>query len=81
MTAEIDFDTQLSRLEQEWRREFEASIAARAAYQTLAARRTADVELLDAARERLDRAEAAKACILASIDRLQECLPSSYRDR
>jgi hypothetical protein len=71
MNAEVDFDMQLSRLEQEWRREFEASIAARAAYQTLAARRSADVESLDAARERLDRAEAAKSRILATIDQLQ----------
>jgi hypothetical protein len=78
MPAEIDFDAQLSRLAQEWRREFEASIAARAAYQRLAAG-CADVESLDAARERQDRTEAAKARILATIDRLQGRLQSSDR--
>jgi hypothetical protein len=73
MPAEVDFD--LSRLENEWRRVFEASIAARAAYQTLASRRCADVESLDAAREHLDRSEAAKARVLATIDRLRARLP------
>jgi hypothetical protein len=71
MSAEIDFDGQLSGLELEWRREFEASIAARAAYQSLAARRCRDLESLDEARERMDQAEAAKARILTKIERLQ----------
>lgn len=71
MSAQIDCHGQLSGLELEWHREFEASIAARAAYQSLAARRCKDVESLDAARERMDRAEAAKARVLAKIERLQ----------
>jgi hypothetical protein len=69
---EFDFDVDLSRLEFEWRQGYEASIAARAAYQALAANRNAKMELLDAARERLDRAEAAKSRIMAKIERLEE---------
>lgn len=69
---ENDFDVELSRLEFEWRQGYEASIAARAAYQALAANRKTRVELLDAARERLDRAEAAKSRIMAKIERLED---------
>lgn len=68
---DTDFDVQMNRLEFEWRQGYEASIAARAAYQALAADRNVKVELLDAARERLDRAEAAKSRIMAKIERLE----------
>lgn len=69
---DTDFDIEMNRLEFEWRQGYEASIAARAAYQALAADRTAKVELLDAARERLDRAEAVKSRIMAKIERLED---------
>lgn len=68
---DTDFDVEMNRLEFEWRQGYEASIAARAAYQTLAADRNAKVEHLDAARERLDRAEDAKSRIMAKIERLE----------
>lgn len=68
----IDFDMEMSVLEFEWRQAYEASIAVRAEYQALAADRKARVELLDAARERLDRAEAAKSRIMARIERLED---------
>jgi hypothetical protein len=68
---ETDFDVEINRLEFEWRQGYEASIAARAAYQALAAGRNVKVELLDAARERLDRAEAVKSRIMAKIERLE----------
>jgi hypothetical protein len=68
----FDLDTQMSNLEMEWRRGYEASIAARADYQALAADRKANAEALDAARERLDRAEALKARIMTKIERLEE---------
>jgi hypothetical protein len=71
MQSEVDFDVELSRLEFEWRQGYEASIAARAAYQALAANRHTKMELLDAARERLDRAEAAKSRIMAKIEKLE----------
>ena len=67
-----DFDVQMIRLEFEWRQGYEASIAARAEYHAFAADRNAKVELLDAARERLDRAEAAKSRIMVTIERLEE---------
>jgi hypothetical protein len=69
---ETDFDVEITRLEFEWRQGYDASIAARAAYQALAANRKASAELLDAARERLDRAEAAKSRIMAKIERLED---------
>ena len=67
----FDLDTQMSNLESEWRHGYEASIAARAEYQALAAGRKANAAALDAARERLDRAEALKARIMAKIERLE----------
>jgi hypothetical protein len=71
-TLDFDLDAQMSRLEVEWRQGCEASIAARAEYQTLAADRSANCDLLDAARERLDRTEALKARIMAMIERLED---------
>jgi hypothetical protein len=68
---ETDFDLEINRLEFEWRQGYEASIAARAAYQALATNRNVKLGLLDAARERLDRAEAAKSRIMAKIERLE----------
>ena len=56
-------------LDFEWRRRYEASIIARAEYHALSADRGANADLLDAARERLDRAEAAKAEIMAKLER------------
>jgi hypothetical protein len=76
LQPDTDFDIEMSRLEFEWRQGYEASIAARAAYQVLAANRSARVELLDAAREQLDRAEAAKSRIMAKIERLEDHLLS-----
>jgi hypothetical protein len=73
---DTDFDIEMHCLEYEWRQGYEASIAARAAYQALAASRNARAELLDAARERLDRAEAAKSRIMAKIERLEDHLLS-----
>ena len=70
----LDFGlgTYLNTLELDWRRAYEASIVARADYQTLAASPKANANLLDLARERLERAEALKAKIKARIERLEE---------
>jgi hypothetical protein len=73
---DTDYDMEMNRLEFEWRQGYEASIAARAAYQALAANRNARVELLDAALERLESAEAAKSRIMAKIERLEDHLLS-----
>jgi hypothetical protein len=73
---DTDFDIEMHRLESEWRQGYEASIAARAAYQALAANRNTKAELLDAARERLDRADAVKSRIMEKIERLEDRLLS-----
>ena len=73
-SLDFDLDTQMNNLEHEWRQGYEASIAARAQYQALAANCKAKAAALDAARERLDRAEALKARIMAKIERLEEKL-------
>jgi len=68
---DLDLDAQMSQLEGEWRQAYEASIVARADYQALAADPRAKADLLDLARERLDRAEASKARIMVKIERLE----------
>ena len=68
----LDLDTQMVDLEYEWRHAYEASMIARGDYQSLAASTAATAELLDMARERLDRAEALKARIMAKIERLED---------
>ncbi len=70
-SVEMDLDEQMTALEREWRDAFEDSIAARAEYQALAAGRQANADVLDSARERLDRAEALKSQIMVKIERLE----------
>lgn len=70
-SLDFDLDMQMNTLELEWRQGYEASISARADYQSLASGRVSDAELLDRARERLERAEALKARIMAKIERLE----------
>ncbi len=70
-SVDMDLDEQMTALEREWRDAFEDSIAARAEYQALAAGRQASADVLDSARERLDRAEALKAQIMVKIERLE----------
>ncbi len=71
-SLDLDLDMQLTHLEFEWRQGYEASMIARAKYQALAANPKARADLLDAARERLDRAEALKARIMARIELLED---------
>lgn len=73
-SLDTDLDAQMSSLEAEWRQGYEASILARSEYQALAADPKASCDALDAARERLDRAEAQKARIMAKIERLEDRL-------
>jgi len=74
---DLDLDTQMNNLESEWRQVYEDSIAARAEYQSLAAAKQASAELLDTARERLDRAEALKSRIMVKIERLESTMLGS----
>lgn len=73
-SIDLDLGTQMMKVEGEWRHAYEASIAARADYQRLAASRTSSVELLDEAREHLDRAEALKGRIMGKIELLEDAL-------
>jgi hypothetical protein len=52
-SLDFDLDTQMSRLELEWREAYESSIVARSDYQILAASTKASANLLDMAHERL----------------------------
>jgi hypothetical protein len=70
----LDLDGQINDLELEWRLVYDASVAARAEYQALAAKAFCRPELIDRAHERLVRAEARKARIMAKIERLEESL-------
>jgi hypothetical protein len=70
-SLDFDLDSQMSYLEREWREAYEASIVARSDYQTLAASPKASANLLDMARERLDRSEAVKARVWGEIERLE----------
>jgi hypothetical protein len=71
-SLDLDFDSKMNNLESEWRQVYEASIVARAEYQALAANPKSNAALLDAARERLDRAEALKGRIMGKIERLED---------
>ena len=73
-SLDLDLDAHMNNLELEWRRAYEASIGARAEYQCLAASPQANADLLDTARERLDRAEALKARIMAKIERVEDSI-------
>jgi hypothetical protein len=71
-SLDLDLDTHMNNLETEWRQAYESSIVARADYQSLAASSKASADMLDLARERLDRTEALKARIMAKIERLED---------
>jgi hypothetical protein len=73
-SLDFDLDLHMNNLEHEWRQAYESSIVARADYQSLAASRKANADLLDMARERLDRSEALKARIMAKIERLEDSI-------
>jgi predicted Zn-dependent protease len=73
-SLDFDLDGQINNLELEWRLAYDASIVARAEYQTLAAKPSASVESVDMARERLERTEAKKARIMAKIERLEDSM-------
>jgi hypothetical protein len=73
-SLDFDLDLHMNNLEQEWRQAYESSIVARADYQSLAASPKANADLLDMARERLDRSEALKARIMAKIERVEDSI-------
>lgn len=70
-SLDFDLDTQMHRLETQWRMACESSIVARTDYQILVAGTKAGAGLLEMARERMKRAEELKVRIMANIERLE----------
>jgi hypothetical protein len=70
----LELDVRMNTLETEWRQAYESSMSARADYQSLASGSKVNTDMLDRARERLERAEELKARILAKIQRLEAVL-------
>jgi hypothetical protein len=73
-SLDLDLDAQISSLEVEWRVAYDASIVARAEYQALAASRSTRVDVLDGARERLERTESKKSHILTKMEQLEDSM-------
>ena len=73
-SLDFDLDSQMSRLEMEWRQAYESSIAARAELEALATVPKARVSSVAQAQLRLERAEGSKARIMAKIERLEDSI-------
>jgi hypothetical protein len=71
-SLDFDLDAQINTLELEWRLVYDASMVARAEYQSLVANGSAGVAALDLAREKLERSESKKTRIMAKIERLED---------
>jgi len=71
---DFDLDTQMSSLEAEWRQAYETSIAACAELRLLGEAPAAKGAALKQASQRLERAEALKARVMAKIERLEDSL-------
>lgn len=71
-SLDFDLDSQMSHLEAEWRQAYETSIGARAELQALGAISTPNASAIAKAQTRLERAEGAKAHIMAKIERLED---------
>jgi hypothetical protein len=75
-SLDFDLDSKMSHLETEWRQAYEAGIAARAELQALATTLKPSASAIAKAQTRLERAEGAKAHIMAKIERLEDRLLS-----
>jgi hypothetical protein len=73
-TLDLDLDSQMSNLESEWRQAYESSISAREELQALARTQDAKSTSFTRACQRLDRAEAMKARVMAKIERLEDSI-------
>jgi hypothetical protein len=71
-SLDFDLDTQMSHLEAEWRQAYETGVGARAELQALAATPKPNASAIAKAQTRLERAEGAKAHIMAKIERLED---------
>jgi hypothetical protein len=70
-SLDFDLDSQMSHLETEWRQAYESSVAARVELHALAATQKPSTTAIAQAQTRLERAEGAKANIMAKIERLE----------
>jgi hypothetical protein len=77
-SLDLDLDSQMSNLESEWRQAYETSIAARAELRALGETSAANTKVFEQACQRLDRAEAMKARIMAKIERLEDNILGSH---
>jgi hypothetical protein len=71
-SLDFDLDSQMSDLETQWRQAYETGIAARAELGALAATLKPSATAIARAQTRLERAEGAKAHIMAKIERLED---------
>jgi hypothetical protein len=76
-SLDFDLDSQMSHLETEWRQAYETTVAARAELQALGAIRKPSLTAVAKAQTRLERAEGAKAHIMANFERLENRLLGS----
>jgi hypothetical protein len=76
-SLDFDIDTQMTRLELEWRHAFEASVLARADFECLNSLSNPDRARLQKAIDALERSEAVKARVMRKIERLEESLLDS----
>lgn len=73
-SLDFELDSRMDDLESEWRGAHETHIIARAEYLALCANPRANAAVLDAARERLRRAEATEARLYAKVELLEDSL-------
>ena len=76
-SLDFDIDTQMTRLELEWRHAFEGSVLARADFENLRSTPMPDKARFQQAVDRLERAEALKARVMSKIEKLEESLLDS----
>ena len=76
-SLDFDIDSQMTRLELEWRQAFEASMLARGDFEALRNSEKPDPGRLKQAVDRLERAEALKARVMVKIEKLEESLLDS----
>jgi hypothetical protein len=70
-SLDFEIDAQMSELESQWRFAYDAANVARADYRVLAANPRANAQELNRARERIERAETARADVMQKIDQLE----------
>jgi hypothetical protein len=76
-SLDFDIDSEMTRLEMEWRHAFEASMLARADFEFLRSSANPDAGSLQQAIDRLERAEALKARVMVKIEKLEDSLLES----